>query len=153
MLIYHFYSNRSSLCCFQLTTIYMLLSAVKNVFKPFFYNVFLCFILSHSSLLFEVNTWYIELNNNYCQVKVFVCRLNPCPLKIRSSVWDVFNNFLLINATDGSKISSDQKRFFIALSLYPLSFFANTPFNKNILMGQLDIMARGSDSNYQKCQK
>ena len=27
------------------------------------------------------------------------------------------------------KISSDQKRFFIALSPYPLSFFANTPFN------------------------
>ena len=44
------------------------------------------------------------------------------------SVWDVFNNFLLIDATDRSKISSDQKRFFIALSLYPLSFFANTPF-------------------------
>ena len=40
------------------------------------------------------------------------------------SVWDVFNNFLLIDATDRSKISSDQKRFFI-----PLSFFANTPFN------------------------
>ena len=40
-----------------------------------------------------------------------------------------FNNFLLIDATDRSKISSDQKRFFIALSLYPLSFFANTPFN------------------------
>ena len=47
----------------------------------------------------------------------------------RSSVWDVFINFLLIDATDRSKISSDQKRFFIALSLYPLSFFANTPFN------------------------
>ena len=44
------------------------------------------------------------------------------------SVWDVFNNFLLIDATDRIKISSDQKRFFIALSLYPLSFFANTPF-------------------------
>ena len=44
-------------------------------------------------------------------------------------VWDVFNNFLLIDATDRSKIRSDQKRFFIALSLYPLSFFANTPFN------------------------
>ena len=44
------------------------------------------------------------------------------------SVWDVFNNFLLINAKDRSKISSDQKRFFIALSLYPISFFANTPF-------------------------
>ena len=44
------------------------------------------------------------------------------------SVWDVFNNFLFIDAWDRSKISSDQKRFFIALSLYPLSFFANTPF-------------------------
>ena len=48
------------------------------------------------------------------------------------SVWDVFNNFLLIDATDRSKISIDQKRFFIALSLYPLSFFANTPFNKKL---------------------
>ena len=38
---------------------------------------------------------------------------------LRSSVWDVFNNFLLIDATDGSKISSDQKRFFIVLCLYP----------------------------------
>jgi len=26
------------------------------------------------------------------------------------SVWDVFNSFLLIDATDRSKISSDQKR-------------------------------------------
>ena len=49
---------------------------------------------------------------------------------LRSSLWDVFHNFLLIDATDRSKSSSDQKRFFIALSLYPLSFFANTPFKK-----------------------
>jgi len=46
---------------------------------------------------------------------------------LRSAVLDVFNDFLLIDATDSSKISSDQKRFFIA-SLNPLSFFANTPF-------------------------
>ena len=39
-------------------------------------------------------------------------------------------NFLLIDATDRNKISSDQRRFFIALSLNPLSFFANTPFKK-----------------------
>ena len=38
-------------------------------------------------------------------------------------------DFLLIDATDRRKISSDQRHFFIALSLYPLSFFANTPFN------------------------
>ena len=44
-------------------------------------------------------------------------------------VWDLFKNFLLIDATDRSKISSDQKGFFIALSLYTISFFANTPFN------------------------
>ena len=31
------------------------------------------------------------------------------------------------------KISSDQKRFFIALSLYPLSFFANTPLKVKIM--------------------
>ena len=42
---------------------------------------------------------------------------------LRSSVWDVFNNFLLIDATDRSKISGDQKRFFIALSLYPPFIF------------------------------
>ena len=39
------------------------------------------------------------------------------------SVWDVFNNFLFIDATDRSKISGDQKRFFIALSLYPPFIF------------------------------
>ena len=50
--------------------------------------------------------------------------------QLRSSVWDVFINFLLLDAADRSKISSDQKRFFIALSLYPLSFFANTPFKQ-----------------------
>ena len=40
----------------------------------------------------------------------------------------VFNNFLLIDETERSKISSDQKRLFFAVSLYPLSFFVNTPF-------------------------
>ena len=43
----------------------------------------------------------------------------------------VFNNFLLIDATDRSKINSAQKRFFIALSIYPLSFFSNTPFKNS----------------------
>ena len=47
---------------------------------------------------------------------------------LRSSAWVVFNNFLLIDTTDRSKNSSNQKRLFCAVSLYPLSFFANTPF-------------------------
>ena len=42
--------------------------------------------------------------------------------------------FLLIDATDRSKISSDQKRLFLALRLYPLSFFANTPFKGESIM-------------------
>ena len=40
----------------------------------------------------------------------------------------LFNNFLLINVTYISKISSDQKRFFFAVRLYPLQFFENTSF-------------------------
>ena len=43
------------------------------------------------------------------------------------------NNFLVIDATDRSKIRSDQKGLFFAVSLYPFSFFANTPFKLNVL--------------------
>ena len=52
----------------------------------------------------------------------------------------VFNNFLLLDATDRSKISSDQKRFLIALSLYSLSFFANTPFKVSDVNWKLPSM-------------
>ena len=57
---------------------------------------------------------------------------------LRSSVLVVFNNFLLIIVTDRSKISSDQiqKRLFFAVSLCPLSFFANTPF-ENVLFSSI----------------
>ena len=47
--------------------------------------------------------------------------------KLRSSVWYVFNNFLITDATDRRKIRSDQKRLFIAVSLYPLSFSRTLP--------------------------
>ena len=76
-----------------------------------------------------------------CNIRMICLKLNlffyglSCMLQfsqfvwaLSCSVWDFFNNFLLIDATDRSKISSDQKRFCIALSLNPLSFFANTPF-------------------------
>ena len=55
---------------------------------------------------------------------------------LRSSVLVVFNNSLLVDATGRSKIRSDQMRFFIALSLYPLSFFANTPFKVRNIPGE-----------------
>ena len=50
-----------------------------------------------------------------------------------SSLWVFFNNFFLIDATDRSKTSSDQKCLFFAVRLYPLSFFANTPFKFVVL--------------------
>ena len=74
----------------------------------------------------EIKLIFYDLNR-MLQFSEFVW--TPC-----YSVWDVFNNFFLIDATDRSKISSDQKRFFIALSLYPLSFFANTPFKKELFV-------------------
>ena len=70
--------------------------------------------------LFEINLIFYGLSS-MLQFSQFVWTLSY-------SEWDVFNNFLLTDATERNKISSDQKRFFIALSLYPLSFFANTPF-------------------------
>ena len=45
------------------------------------------------------------------------------------SVWVVYNNFLLIDATNKSKISINHHRIFFDVNLYPLSFFANTSFN------------------------
>ena len=40
---------------------------------------------------------------------------------LRYSVWAVFNNYLLIDATDRSKISSHQKRLFLAVCIPPLN--------------------------------
>jgi len=75
------------------------------------------------------NIWMICLELNwFVYDPSWMLHLSEFVWTIRSSVLVVFNNFLLIDATDKSKIRSDQKRFFIALSLYPLSFFANTPF-------------------------
>jgi len=52
---------------------------------------------------------------------------------LRSSVLVVLNNFLLIDATDRSKISNDQKRFFFRIKPIPLSFLANTPFKWHLI--------------------
>ena len=77
------------------------------------------------------NIWMICLELNwFVYDPSWMLHLSEFVWALRSSVWVVFNNFLLLDATDRSKISSDQKRFFIPLSLYPISFLANTPFKK-----------------------
>ena len=58
------------------------------------------------------------------------------------------NNFLLIYATYRSKISSNQKRLFCAVSLYPLLFFANTPCNE--VKNQIIIRKRMASGDYLK---
>ena len=69
---------------------------------------------------------------------------------LRSLTWVVLNNFLLIDATDRSKISSDQKRLFFTVSLYPLLFFANTPFKRGVFMinkGTFKTFIKNVDDN------
>ena len=62
----------------------------------------------------ELN-WFVYDPSGMLQLSEFAWTL-------RSSVWLILNHFLLIDATDRSKISSDQKRFFIALSHTPFHF-------------------------------
>ena len=69
----------------------------------------------------------LKLNRFFYGLSIML-HLSEFVWTLRSSVLVVFNNFLLIDATDRSKISGDQKRFFYRISLYSLSFFANTPF-------------------------
>ena len=86
------------------------------------------------------NIWMICLKlNRFSYGLSRLLHLSEFVWILRSSVLVVFNNFHLIGATDRSKISSDQKRFFIAFILYPLSFFANTPFNCNCSLEALNI--------------
>ena len=91
------------------------------------------------------NLWMICLELNwFVYDPSWILHLSKFVWALRSSVWIIFNNFFLIDATDRSKISSDQKRFFIALSLYPLTFFANTPFK--ILYIQCFFVVQGRKS-------
>ena len=74
------------------------------------------------------NIWMICLKlNRFFYGLSRMLHLSEFVWALRSSVCDVFINFLLIDATDRSKISSDQKRFFIALSLSPFHFSRTLP--------------------------
>ena len=72
----------------------------------------LILLLSVSSIRRKLLKWLILINIVSIQIQ------------------KVFYNFLIIDATDISKISSNQKRLFFAVSLHPLSFFANIPFKE-----------------------
>jgi len=104
---------------------YQIIKNKKNIMKYYLYtnasknNRWLLFVIFNDFL--ELN-WFLYDPSWVLQLSEFVWTL-------RSSVLVVFNNFLLIDATDRSKISINKNRLFFAVSLNPLSFFANTPFN------------------------
>ena len=57
-------------------------------------------------------------------------QFSQCGWMLRYSVQVVFNNFRLLGSTYRRQISSNQKRLFFAVCLYPLSFFENTTLNE-----------------------
>ena len=60
-----------------------------------------------------IDGYRLEYLNDLFEIELIFLRfqLPQFVWALRSSVWDVLINFLLIDATDRSKISSDQKRF------------------------------------------
>ena len=68
------------------------------------------------------NTQFSALKNTKIFHSFSIDRQNESPLFVRTLVSSVYKSFL----TDRSKINSDQKWLFFALSVYP--YFATTPF-------------------------
>ena len=71
-------------------------------------------------LLVAISQWFVWQYIDIVTIQVECCNVLCMDAKLFSL--SRFNNFLLIDATDRSKISNDQKRIFC------LNFFANTPF-------------------------
>ena len=73
----------------------------------------------------------VELNGLFYD-QSWMLQLSEFAWTQRSPVCVVFNNFLFIDAKGATRISSDKKRLFFAVSLYPLLFLANTPFKERV---------------------
>ena len=82
------------------------------------------------SMIVVCNIWMICLDLNWFFYDPSrILQLSEFVWTVRSSVFKKKqNNFLLRDTTDRSKINSDHHRIFFKVSIYPLSFFVNTPF-------------------------
>ena len=60
---------------------------------------------------------------DYFTIRVWMLELSEFVWMLRPSALVVFNNFLRLDATDRIKISNDQKRLFLPVSLYPPFYF------------------------------
>jgi len=61
-----------------------------------------------------------------------------------------FNNFLLIDAIDWSRINNNHHRIFFDVSLYPFSFSANTPFKGTVLIGEAPVWMK-ANGHFELC--
>ena len=111
--------------------IYMVSMAVYQCTAPFF-TIFYHFLPFFTLVCFVY--FFCRLRNhlrmphtthNFHNWKRFLKKWNIIKYKLYTNV---AKDNRWLSSRLRSKISSDQKRFFIVLSLYPLSFFANTPF-------------------------
>ena len=118
---------------------------------------FKCIVYKTNGKYYEILTLYLWMRRTiidyYCNIWIICLKLDwlfydpSWKLQLSEFAWTlcssvsvVFNNFILIDATDRSKISNNQKRLFFAVSQYPPWFFAKTPFKGNV--GEIS-----SDSN------
>ena len=89
--------------------------------QPYIWSTYIWSTYTWSTYIWTIYIWSIYIWSIYIW-SIYICSIH--------SIWVIFNNFLIKCATDRSTIRSDQKRLFFAIILYPLSFFANTPFKK-----------------------
>ena len=74
--------------------------------------------------------WHLPWNIRLDPSRIF--QLSEFVWTMRSSVWVVFNHFLLIDATDRSKTGSDQDRIKFDISLYPFHFSRTLPLTFDV---------------------
>ena len=92
---------------------------VIDIIKKY-YEISVIYECVEKKLIIGYNIWMICLELNwFFYDSSRVLQHSEFVWTLRSSVWVVLNNFLLIDATDRSKISSNHRRI----------FFANTPFH------------------------
>ena len=95
------------------------LSALYTKWIKILWNINCIRMSRNKSMAIGCNIWMICLKSNWFFN-------DPCRI-LKLSEFVVFNNFLLSDATDRSKISSDQKRHIFAVSPFPFHFSRTLP--------------------------
>ena len=119
-----FSRNKSEVSCVDFTLVYtQIFWQFKNSFRDkntefFVLDNSLRLKVYRLSMIIGCNIWAICLKLNWLFYDPsWMLQLSEFVWTLRSSVWVVFNNFLLIDATDKTKISSNHHRIFFDVSM------------------------------------